>query len=48
MERFFNTAGPQKADTNYPIGSLSRFDLDGILKHESLPKPIVLMVDDIF
>ena len=31
MERFFNTAGPQKLDINYSIDPLSRFDLDDIL-----------------
>ena len=31
MERFFNTAGPQKLDLNYSIDPLSRFDLDEIL-----------------
>ena len=31
MERFFNTAGPQKADINYTIDPLSRFNLDEIL-----------------
>lgn len=31
MERFFNTAGPQKVDINYSIEPLSRFDLDEIL-----------------
>ena len=31
MERFFNTAGPQKVDINYSIEPLSRLDLDVIL-----------------
>lgn len=31
MERFFNTAGPQKVDLNYTIDPLSRFNLDEIL-----------------
>lgn len=31
MERFFNTAGPQKADINYCIDPLSRFNLNEIL-----------------
>ena len=31
MERFFNTAGPQKLDINYSIDPLSRFDLDEML-----------------
>ncbi len=31
MERFFNTAGPQKPDINYCIDPLSRFNLDEIL-----------------
>ena len=31
MERFFNTAGPQKPDINYCIAPLSRFNLDEIL-----------------
>ena len=31
MERFFNTAGPNKPDINYSIDPLSRFDLDEIL-----------------
>lgn len=31
MERFFNTAGPQKPDINYTIEPLSRFDLDDVL-----------------
>ena len=30
MERFFNTAGPQKLDLNYSIDPLSRFDLGDI------------------
>ena len=30
MERFFNTAGPQKPDINYTLDPLSRFDLDEI------------------
>ena len=31
MEKFFNTAGPQKLDMNYSIDPLSRFDLDDML-----------------
>ncbi len=31
MERFFNTAGPQKPELNYTIDPLSRFDLEDIL-----------------
>ena len=31
MERFFNTAGPNKLDINYSIDPLSRFNLDDIL-----------------
>jgi len=31
MEKFFNTAGPQKLDLNYSIDPLSRFDLDDVL-----------------
>ena len=31
MERFFNTAGPQKTELNYSIDPLSRFDLDEML-----------------
>lgn len=31
MERFFNTAGPQKVDLNYSIDPLSRINLDEIL-----------------
>lgn len=31
MERFFNTAGPQKSDIHYTIDPLSRFDLDEVL-----------------
>ncbi len=31
MERFFNTAGPQKPDLHYTIDPLSRFDLDDVL-----------------
>ena len=31
MERFFNTAGPNKPDINYSIDPLSRFDLAEIL-----------------
>ena len=31
MERFFNTAGPQKQEINYTIDPLSRFDLEDIL-----------------
>jgi len=30
MERFFNTAGPQKPDINYTIAPLGRFDLDEV------------------
>ena len=31
MERFFNTAGPQKLELNYTIDPLSRFELEDIL-----------------
>lgn len=31
MEKFFNTAGPQKPEINYTIDPLSRFDLDEVL-----------------
>ena len=31
MERFFNTAGPQRLDINYSIDPLSRFNLDEVL-----------------
>ena len=31
MERFFNTAGPQKPDMHYTIDPLSRFDLNDVL-----------------
>ena len=31
MEKFFNTAGPNKSDIHYEIGPLSRFDLDEVL-----------------
>ena len=31
MERFFNTAGPQKPDIHYTIDPLSRFELDDVL-----------------
>lgn len=31
MERFFNTAGPQKAEINYTVEPLSRLDLDEVL-----------------
>ena len=31
MERYFNTAGPNKPDMAYTIDPLSRFDLDDIL-----------------
>ena len=31
MERFFNTAGPQKPDLHYTIDPLSRFDIDEVL-----------------
>lgn len=31
MERFFNTAGPQKLDINYSIDPLSRFNLEEVL-----------------
>lgn len=31
MERFFNTAGPQKLELNYTIDPLSRFNLDDVL-----------------
>ena len=30
MERFFNTAGPQKVDINYTIDPLSRINIDDI------------------
>jgi len=30
MERFFNTAAPQKPELNYTLDPLSRFDLDEI------------------
>ncbi|MBR1415393.1 MAG: ATP-binding protein [Prevotella sp.] len=31
MERFFNTAGPQKPDIHYTIDPLTRFDVDEVL-----------------
>lgn len=31
MERFFNTAGPQKPEINYTVNPLSRFDLEEML-----------------
>ena len=31
MERFFNTAGPNRPSMNYTIDPLSRFDLDDVL-----------------
>jgi len=31
MEKFFNTAGPNKSDIHYEISPLSRFDLDEVL-----------------
>ena len=31
MERFFNTAGPNRPDFNYTLDPLKRFDLDEIL-----------------
>ena len=31
MEKFFNTAGPQKIELNYTIDPLSRFDLEDVL-----------------
>ncbi len=31
MERFFNTAGPNRPSKNYTIDPLSRFDLDDML-----------------
>jgi len=31
MEKFFNTAGPNKPDIHYEIAPLSRFDLDEVL-----------------
>ena len=31
MERYFNTAGPNRSEIEYTIDPLSRFDLDDIL-----------------
>ena len=31
MERFFNTAGPNRPDDNYTLEPLNRFDLDDIM-----------------
>ena len=32
MERFFNTAGPNRPDEQYTIDPLTRFDLDEVLQ----------------
>ena len=42
MERFFNTAGPQKPDINYSVDPLSRFNLDEILSLINLQRYFVL------
>ena len=42
MERFFNTAGPQKPDINYTLNPLSRFDLDEITMLVSQQRYFVL------
>ncbi len=31
MEKFFNTAGPNKSDLHYQIEPLRRFDLDEVM-----------------
>ena len=42
MERFFNTAGPNRAEFEYTIDPLSRFDLDDILGYIIQGKYFVL------
>ena len=42
MEKFFNTAGPQKLDINYSVNPLTRFDLDDILTLISQQRYFVL------
>ena len=42
MERFFNTAGPNRSDMEYTIDPLSRFDLEEILGFISQGKYFVL------
>ncbi|MBR6981073.1 MAG: ATP-binding protein [Prevotella sp.] len=42
MERFFNTAGPNRADKEYTIDPLKRFDLDDILSLIDRSKYFVL------
>ena len=42
MEKFFNTAGPNRLDYNYTIDPLSRFDLDEILMLINQQKYFVL------
>ena len=42
MERFFNTAGPNRADKEYTLDPLSRFDLDDILGYIAQAKYFVL------
>ena len=42
MERFFNTAGPNRPDFNYTIDPLSRFDLEEILMLIAQQKYFVL------
>ena len=42
MERYFNTAGPNRAEVEYTLDPLSRFDLDDILAYISQGKYFVL------
>lgn len=42
MEKFFNTAGPQKQELNYTIDPLTRFDLDDVLMLISQQRYFVL------
>lgn len=42
MERFFNTAGPNRPSKNYTIDPLSRFDLDDVLTLISQDKYFVM------
>ena len=42
MERFFNTAGPNRAEFEYTLDPLTRFDLDDILSYIAQGKYFVL------
>ena len=42
MERFFNTAGPNRAEYEYTLDPLSRIDLDDVLSYIAQGKYFVL------